>query len=152
MTKTLLLTSIALALLLAACSSHSQEQAREDARKAGADIKADARELRQKVDAAVKPDSQSASDKMSEGVNKMEQAGAQAAVKFDRAALLAQVKTKLASDAGLDTLSKVDVTIKGTVVTLSGTVSSQEQKKAAEQAASQVDGVTAVHNRLVVSQ
>jgi osmotically-inducible protein OsmY len=151
MRKTLFLPPFTLAVLLSACSSHNQEQAREDARKAGSEVKADAKELRQKVDAAVKPDSQSASDKMSEGVNKMEEAGSRAAVKLDRAALLAKVKTKLAADAGLDTLSKVDVSIKGNVVILSGSVSSEEQKKAAEQAASQVDGVARVNNSLVVT-
>ena len=153
MEKSLLpLSALLGALLLTACNSHNQEQARADAHKAGAEIKQDAKELRQKVDAAVKPDSRSASDKLSEGVNKMEKAGSEAGVKLDHAALLAKVKAKLASDAGLDTLSKVDVGVDGSVVILSGTVSSEDQKKAAEQAASQVPGVDQVRNSLVVAQ
>jgi osmotically-inducible protein OsmY len=148
MKKALLLAT---ALVLAACSSHNQEQARDRTNKAEVKIKQDAQELRQKVDAAVQPDSRSASEKLSQGVNKMEQAGSQASVKLSHAALLAEVKAKLASDAGMSTLSKVDVKVEGDVVTLSGSVSSLEQKKAVEQAASQVVGVARVQNNLSVT-
>ena len=101
------------------------------AKKAGRKIKEDAKDLSHQTQAAVQPDTESASDKMS------------------HAALLAKVKTKLASDAGLSTLAHVDVTLNGSVVTLSGTVANEDQKKRAEIAASQVDGVTRVRNRLV---
>jgi osmotically-inducible protein OsmY len=48
------------------------------------------------------------------------------------------------------TLSKVNVAVNGDVVTLTGTVSSLDQKKAVEQAASQVPGVARVQNSLRV--
>ncbi len=120
-----------------ACTSSdqrkAQEQAREaghelsdDAKKAGHEIQKDAKELGRKVDSAVQPE------------------------KLDHASLLARVKSKLAADAGLSTLTNVSVAVNGSVVTLSGTVSSAEQKKAAELAAAQVDGVTRVRNHISV--
>jgi len=121
---------------LMACNPSDQEKAREQARKDGQEIKTeaqkagdqitkDAKELSRQVDATVKP-------------------------QLDHAAMLSRVKAKLASDAGLNTLAKVNVDVNGTVVTLSGTVSNEYQRKAAEVAASQVDGVTQVQNRLAV--
>lgn len=151
-----------LTMTLAACSSRDQEKAKAeirkdahqvaaDAKKAGAEIKQGAKELSRNVDAAVRPDSQKASDKMAGARDKVSDAASKASVKLDQAALLAKVRTNLASAAGLSTLTNVDVSLDGSVVTLSGTVSTQDQKKAAEQAVSQVDGVTRVHNRLVVT-
>lgn len=141
---------IALVLGAAGCSSQNQEQAKEDAKKAGHEIKAEAKELKDGVNAAVKPDSESASDKMAAAGAKAQDAASHAGIKLDHAALLAKVKTKLASEAGLSTLTNIDVTVAGSEVTLSGTVANEDQKKAAEQAASQVDGVTRVHNQLAV--
>ena len=100
----------------------------------------------------MKPDSENASDKMSAAGDRVKDASSKAGVKLDQAALLAKVKTKLASDAGLATLTKVEVTTDGSVVMLSGEVSSAEQKKAVEKAAAQVDGVTKVVNNVVVAQ
>lgn len=151
----------ALVLGIAGCSSQDQEkakqEAREDARKtsegarkAGHEAKEEARELSQRVDAVVKPDSQSASDKLSSGADQVKDAASRAGVKLDHAAIVAKVRAKLASDAGLATLTKVDVAVNGSVVTLSGTVATEEQKKAAEVAASHVDGVTQVRNSLTV--
>lgn len=151
----------ALVLGTAGCSSRDQEKTKEevredahktaeDAKKAGREIKQDAKDLSQRVSAAVQPDSRSASDKFEAGTDRMKVAAAKAGVKLDHAALLAEVKTKLASDAGLSTLTRVDVALHGSEVTLSGTVATEEQKKAAELAAAQVHGVTHVHNALIV--
>ena len=153
--------AVALVMGVTACSSSDQEKAKaqaqadvrktsEEARKAGSELKADAHELTRRVDAAVQPDSESASDKLSRAGVTAKDAAARAGVKLDHAALLAQVKTKLASDAGLNTLTNVDVSVAGSVVTLSGTVATDDQKKTAGQAASQVDGVTEVRNHLTV--
>jgi len=120
-----------------ACSSANErktrEQAREagrelsnDAKKAGHEIQKDAKELGREANSAVQPD------------------------KLEHASLLAQVKSKLAADAGLSTLTNVSVAVAGSVVTLSGTVSSEDQKKAAGSAAAQVGGVTQVRNRILV--
>jgi osmotically-inducible protein OsmY len=125
-----------LLLGLAACSPSDQERAKEQAREngrelsheakvAGEEIKKDAKDLSRQVDAAVQP-------------------------RLDHAALVAKVKSKLASDAGLSTLSHVEVDADGSVVTLSGTVTNETQKRAAEIAAAKVDGVSRVENRLVV--
>jgi hypothetical protein len=134
---------------LAGCSTSDQEKAKEQARedvrkaaddatKAGHEIKKDAKELGNKVDASMQPGG-SASNAMD-----------RADIKLDHAALVAKVKTKLASDAGLATLKNVDVNLDGGVVTLSGTAANESQKKAAEIAASQVEGVTHVRNHLTV--
>jgi len=129
---------IALALgLNVACSSADERktraQAREagrelsdDAKKAGHEIQKDAKELGRKVDGAVQPD------------------------KLDHATLLARVKSKLAAEAGLSTLTNVSVAVSGSVVTLSGTVANEDQKKAAALAAAQVAGVTRVRNHILV--
>ena len=150
-----------LVLGLAGCSSPDQEkakaQAREDvrkaseeAKKAGRELKENARELGRKVDAAVQPDSETASDKMAHAEVKAKDAAARAGVKLEHAALLAKVKARLASEGGLSTLTEMDVTVDGSVVTLTGTVASEDQKKAVETAAAEVDGVTKVRNRLRV--
>jgi osmotically-inducible protein OsmY len=121
---------------LIACNPSDQERAREQARKDGHEIargaekasdeiKKDAEELSRQVDAKVQP-------------------------QLDHAAMLSKVKTKLATDAGLDTLANVNVDVNGSVVTLSGTVTNEYQKKAAGVAASKVDGVTQVDNHLTV--
>jgi osmotically-inducible protein OsmY len=159
----LLTTTVELVLVmsLAACSSTERERAKErgdadlrkateETRKAGKEIKAEAQDLSRRVDASVQPDRVSASEKMSHAEADLKQDASRAGAKLDRAALLAKVKTSLVSDAGLSTLSNVEVEADGSVVTLSGTVANANQKKAAEMAASQVDGVTKVRNRLVV--
>ena len=144
-----------------ACSSSDQEKAKEQARedlrkttdeakKAGHEIKEGAKELNRRVAAAVQPDTESASGKLSHAQAQAKNAAANAGVELDHAALLAKVKTKVASDAGLSTITNVNISVAGSVVTLSGTVANENQKKAAEMAASQVDGVTQVQNRLTV--
>jgi uncharacterized protein (UPF0210 family) len=146
---------------LTACSSSDQEKAKEQARegirtttaeakKAGHAIKDGIKEVDRRAESAMQPDSESASDKISHAGAKAKDAAAHAEVELNHAALLARVKAKLASDAGLSTLAKIDITINGSVVTLSGTVATEDQRKAAETAASQVDGVTQVRNLLAV--
>lgn len=158
------LVALAAALLVLAiggCSSadrqKAKEQAREDLRKsreeakrAGQEISKDAKDFKTRVDAAVKPDKVSASEKLSQAEETAKTSASEAGVKLSHAALLAKVKTKLASDAGVSTVTDINVTLDGSVVTLSGSVSSIDQKNAAERAASEVDGVTKVRNQLTV--
>jgi osmotically-inducible protein OsmY len=80
----------------------------------------------------------------------MKQLGHQVKGKTDHLALVAQVKSKLASDAGLSTVTNVSVDATGRVVTLNGTVNSEEQKHLAEEAAMQVNGVSKVIDNLNV--
>jgi osmotically-inducible protein OsmY len=102
-------------------------------------------------------DQKAADARTAEAERKIDHAGevakrdaAQAGQKLDHAALLAKVKAKLATDAGLRTVSTVDVDLTGDTVTLRGTVSSPEQKQSAERAAAQVDGIAHVINQLTV--
>jgi hyperosmotically inducible protein len=64
-------------------------------------------------------------------------------------AVTAKIKSKMALDDTVKALS-IDVDTKGTVVTLSGTVSSEAVRAKAVQLARETDGVTAVTDRLVV--
>jgi osmotically-inducible protein OsmY len=56
----------------------------------------------------------------------------------------------LAADVGLSTVTSVDVDATGQVVTLRGTVSSEDQKQQAANAVRQLSGVTNVINLLRV--
>ena len=64
-------------------------------------------------------------------------------------ALTAKIKSKMALDDTVKALS-IDVDTKGTVVTLSGSVSSEAVRAKAVQLARETTGVTAVTDRLVV--
>jgi hyperosmotically inducible protein len=64
-------------------------------------------------------------------------------------ALTAKIKSKMALDDTVKALS-IDVDTKGTVVTLSGSVNSENERAKALQLARETDGVTAVNDRLVV--
>jgi hyperosmotically inducible protein len=66
------------------------------------------------------------------------------------AALTAKVKTALASDIGLKTLTGIDVDSMGSTVTLKGKVDTEENKRRAEQVAQRVEGVSSVKNQLTV--
>lgn len=90
--------------------------------------------------------------KLDEAGEKARVAAHDAAVALDRAALIARVKSKLAADAGLSTVSEVRVDTSGHVITLRGTVNSEQQKRLAEEAALQVNGVSKVVNDLTVRQ
>ena len=66
------------------------------------------------------------------------------------AALTTKVKSALASEAGLRTMTNIDVDSADGVVTLKGKVDSAEAKKKAEEVAKKVDGVKSVKNQLRV--
>ena len=68
------------------------------------------------------------------------------------AALTGKVKSALAADVGLKTLTGIDVDSAGTVVTLKGKVDTAEQKSRAEQVARAVEGVSSVNNQLSVGK
>ena len=68
------------------------------------------------------------------------------------AALTTKVKTALASDAGLGTMTSIDVDSKDGVVTLKGKVDSADMKKKAGEVAKKVSGVKSVKNELKVEK
>ncbi|HEX6690410.1 MAG TPA: BON domain-containing protein [Burkholderiales bacterium] len=67
------------------------------------------------------------------------------------AALTGKVKSALAADVGLKTVTSIDVDSDKGIVTLKGKVESAEQKKRAEMVAKKVSGVKSVKNQLTVS-
>ncbi len=91
-----------------------------------------------------------ADSKLRAGAQDLQRAGKKAAVKLDRAALVTKVKAALANDVGLKTVHTIEVSADGPVITLSGTVSSEDRKRDAEQTAAGVSGVSSVVNRLQV--
>jgi hyperosmotically inducible periplasmic protein len=66
------------------------------------------------------------------------------------ATLTTKVKSALAADVGLKTLTGIDVDSEGSVVTLKGSVDTEANKRRAEQLARGVDGVSTVRNQLTV--
>ncbi|HEV2691051.1 MAG TPA: BON domain-containing protein [Bryobacteraceae bacterium] len=61
------------------------------------------------------------------------------------------VRVKLANDADIGGM-KIDVEVHGGAVTLTGKVRSEKMRSKAEKLAKKVKGVTAVTNKLIVSQ
>jgi osmotically-inducible protein OsmY len=157
-----------------ACSNNDRQRAREKAEEAkrrtrqeaerarkklqelGQEAKREARKVDQNVDQALRGGPSStqnaagAKEKLNDAGRQLHVASQQAEVKLDRAGMIAKVKTKLATDVGLSTATTVNVDATGHVVTLRGTVSSEEQKQQAEQAVMQLNGVTKVINLLQV--
>jgi hypothetical protein len=151
------MAAMALLGLTLACSNSDKERAKQDQaraqaemRKLGAEAKQQAGELRANVDHALQPgqtnSASGAEAKLRHGGEELRSAGDKAGVKLNHAALIAQVKAKLASDVGLSTLTSVDVDSSGHTVTLHGTVASEAQRTQAEQAVSQIDGITKVED------
>lgn len=66
------------------------------------------------------------------------------------ATLTTKVKTALAADVGLRTLTGINVDSEGSVVTLKGSVDTEANKRRAEQVAQGVEGVSTVRNQLTV--
>jgi hypothetical protein len=82
-------------------------------------------------------------DKVATGVNAAQQ-------QLADAALTAKIKSKMALDDSIEA-RRIDVDTNGTVVTLSGTVRSAQEKAKALQLARDTAGVTSVVDRLSVS-
>ena len=82
-------------------------------------------------------------EKVATGVNKAQQ-------QLAHAALTAKIKSKMALDDSIEA-RRIDVDTNGTVVTLSGTVRSSQEKAKALQLARDTAGVTSVVDRLSVS-
>lgn len=68
------------------------------------------------------------------------------------AALTTKVKSALAADVGMRTVTGIDVDSEDGVVTLKGKVTSADHKKRAEAVAKKVEGVKKVKNQLKVEE
>jgi hyperosmotically inducible periplasmic protein len=82
-------------------------------------------------------------EKVAVGVNEAQNAAANGAV-------TAKIKSKMALDDGVDAAA-IDVDTNGSVVTLSGRVTSAAERDRAVRLARETDGVTSVVDRLVVT-
>jgi len=136
-------------------AAEARERARQEAHQLAHQAKAAAHKLKRDINQAVnngspQPADDSANERLRRGGQDLRTAGDQAKVKLDRAALIAKIKAKLVSDVGLSTVTSINVDDSGQVVTLRGTVDTPEQKKQAEYAARQVNGVRDVVNDLQV--
>ncbi|MBV9404599.1 MAG: BON domain-containing protein [Acidobacteriaceae bacterium] len=174
--NTLCLTCVALVSVLIGCNKSDQqrldekaaearektragtERLRQDAHQLGREAKQEAHTLRQNIGQALSSTgpaqdgstTRGAEEKLRRGGEDLRVAGNQAAVKLDHAALIAKIKAQLATHVGLSTVTGVDVDAGGQIVTLRGTVASEDQKRQAEEAALQVAGVSRVVNQLRV--
>ena len=83
-------------------------------------------------------------EKVAVGVNEAERAAANGAT-------TAKIKSKMALDDAVDA-ARIDVDTNGTVVTLSGRVSSQAERERALRLARETEGVTSVVDRLTVGR
>ena len=136
-------------------AAEAREKARQEAHSLASHAKQTAHDLKRDINQAVnsggaRPANDSAHEGLQRGGRDLRAAGDEAKVKLDRAALIAKIKAKLASDVGLATVTSIDVDDSGQVVTLRGTVDTAEQKKQAEYAVRQVSGVRDVVNDLQV--
>jgi osmotically-inducible protein OsmY len=69
---------------------------------------------------------------------------------IDDAAITAKVKTEIAQKEGLGEAATINVDTYRGVVSLAGFVNNEQQRRGAEQAAAQVDGVEKVFNSLQI--
>ena len=77
--------------------------------------------------------------------------GKSAGTNVDDAGITASVKTNLASERGMQTLTAIDVDTNRGVVSLNGVVESSAAKQRAAEIARQTAGVTSVVNNLQVA-
>ena len=77
--------------------------------------------------------------------------GKTAGTNVDDAGITASVKTNLASERGMQTLTAIDVDTNRGVVSLNGVVESSAAKQRAAEIARQTTGVTSVVNNLQVA-
>lgn len=82
--------------------------------------------------------------------DKVERAADKAGEGMSEAATTTAVKSKMAANVRLSTLTSINVDTVGHTVTLTGSVPTAADKTSAELAAKSVDGVTSVVNNLVV--
>ena len=120
--------TVGLALSASSCSQRERDQAERQADRAA-----------DKVESAA-----------NKAADKVESAADKAGAEMSEAATTAAVKSKLAADVKLSTLTRINVDTNGHTVTLTGTVPTAVDKTSAEVVAKSVDGVVAVVNNLVV--
>ena len=168
---TCLTALIAAFILTTSCSQNEQTQANQKAEEARQKAEAAAHRMKQSAQQlaqAAKHKTQQLDQDLNRGINKDEDApshlddkveeatrgaktlGRTVEDKANKTALLAQVKTKLASDVGLSTMTGVEVETTNTSIILTGTVPTREDSNRAEASVESVAGGRQVVNRLRV--
>jgi osmotically-inducible protein OsmY len=141
--------AIALIAFIAGCSRQERvnaDKARDKARAEAHKLSTEAKQEAQKLSVEVgKGMNGSPSPSADQAEHKLQHAGQE----VSHETLIARVKTKIAANVGLATMSTVRVDVNGSVVTLSGTVVGADQKRLAGESASQVDGVSHVVNNII---
>ena len=90
-----------------------------------------------------------ASNDMDRASTKLDKEGDKAGAALDDTAITAKVKSAILAEPGLKVL-QISVDTSHGIVTLSGSVDSQQSSQRAEQVASSVSGVKSVDNKLTV--
>ncbi len=162
--RTMAMGSLLLLCLSAGCDRSQQqeadaraEQAKAKAQAFGEKVKEESKKAAGDLDSTMnqRPNGtagpgESANEKLHNGARDLKNAGHRAEVELKAAALITKVKSALANDVGLKTVRTIKVDADGQVITLSGTVTSADRKREAEQAAAGVAGVATVVNHLEV--
>jgi hyperosmotically inducible periplasmic protein len=143
MKKVLFFPALALGLVLftSGCSQSQQDKAQTESSDAAAKAKNAASEAADKT-----------KDAAGDAADKTKAAAQDAGQAMQESGLTAKVKSKLAADVKLSTLTSINVDSNDSVVTLTGTVPTPAAKVAAGKVAHSVDGVTKVVNHLEVSK
>jgi osmotically-inducible protein OsmY len=157
--------------LCVSCSQNQKSEDREHAEDAKQKVKTAATQTREAVEqlahkakqksdklaadmqSALKgnrSDSDQTSDTVQTAHDKAGRVGERLRTEADHLALKAKVKSKLANEVGLNTVTGVDVDTAGQVVTLSGVVPTAEDKHRAETAVASMPGVHRVVDNLQV--
>lgn len=155
--------SVGLLLLSSGCSQKDKDQSESTATTATQDAKDSATSATDSAKSAASnatDDSKGAmsnaadktKDAMSSATDKTKDAMSDAGQAMKEGGLTTKVKSKLAADVKLGTLTSIDVDSNGSTVTLTGTVPSAADRAAAGKTAISVDGVKHVINHLKVAQ
>jgi hyperosmotically inducible periplasmic protein len=144
--------SVGLLLLCSACSQKEKEQTETTTTSATQDAKETTTSATDSAKDSASNAADSTKNAMSSAADKTKDAAADAGQAMKEGGLTAKVKSKLAADVKLSTLTTIDVDSNGNTVTLTGTVPTAADRVAAGKTAISVDGVKHVVNHLKVSQ
>lgn len=124
----------------------------EEAKRLGNKVRDESKELGHKAaDAMGGPADQTLSEKATRAEAGAKRVGTEVVTAAEQEMLVARVKGQIEQSLGAASLTGVHVDTKGRVVTLTGSVSSADEKRRAQLAAAGVTGVDHVVNQIVVN-
>jgi hyperosmotically inducible periplasmic protein len=148
--KIKLFSTVSLGIMLAFATACTQNQ-QNSADQAGEKTKDTASDAADKTKDTANDAADKTKEAAGDAMDKTKEAASKAGENISEAGLTGKVKSKLAADVRLSTLTAVNVDSEGSVVTLSGHVPNARDKRSAEKVAASVDGVTKVVNHLTVA-